>query len=320
VEPAVVHLVPRGARGGLARHVAWLAAATAGDWPSAVVAWPGPLPAGPRPVLVHAHGYRAALWARAGRLRGLPLVVTAHGLPPAPAVVRAVGGAALWLAVSHAVAVRLRAAGVAEGRLRVLPPALLATVAPAPARPGGPPRVAALGRLAPEKGFDVLIRALGLLRGDVELLLGGDGPERRRLARLAHRLGLGRRVAFRGWVADPTPLWAAADVVAVPSRREGLGLVALEALAAGRPVVASACGGLPEIVRHGVWGDLVPPGDPRALAAALGALLADGGRRQRYAAAGRRFATARRGQTLAAAVAAAYREALAATAGWSPRA
>jgi glycosyltransferase involved in cell wall biosynthesis len=145
---------------------------------------------------------------------------------------------------------------------------------------------ALLGRVSDWKGQDVLARALSL-RALAEVgavgLVAGDafpGNERyeRRLAELRDRLGLGDRLRLLGFRGDLSTVLGAADAVAVPSTRpEPLGLVALEAGAAGLPVVASDHGGLPEVVRDGETGLLVPPGDPTALAAALRRLADDPG-------------------------------------------
>lgn len=167
-----------------------------------------------------------------------------------------------------------------------------------PAPPTGPPRVVFAGRLVPEKGVDVLLRAFARLPADVgrsELLVAGDGPERRRLARLATELGLGERARFTGHL-DRDALdrqLAGAWVQVVPSLwEEPFGLVATEAMARGTAVVASAAGGLKEIVIHDETGSLVPPGDVEALAAALGRLLRDRELASRMGAAGRRRAEA----------------------------
>src|SRR5439155_274446 len=139
------------------------------------------------------------------------------------------------------------------------------------ARPHPRPYVAAVGRLVPQKGFDVLLEAFARLDApEVDLLIAGDGPERRRLEALRERLGLGARVHLLGAVdrATVASLYRGARLVACPSRWEGLPLVCLEAMASGRAVVASRVDGIPDAVGDGETGLLVPPEDPVALAAA----------------------------------------------------
>src|SRR5439155_1465277 len=143
---------------------------------------------------------------------------------------------------------------------------------------GGPgPHVVAAGRLEAQKGFDLLLDAFARVRADglgATLTILGDGPDREALAARAHRLGLGEAVRFAGFQPRPSRYFAAADLFVLSSRYEGLPNVVLEALAAGCPVVASACSdGVREVVRDGVNGLLVPPEDRDALARALGCLL-----------------------------------------------
>jgi glycosyltransferase involved in cell wall biosynthesis len=145
--------------------------------------------------------------------------------------------------------------------------------------PGQGPAVVAAGRLDRLKGFDVLVRAFEALP-DARLVLVGAGAEEQHLQALAAGAGLRDRIHFVGWSDDVRRYLRAADVVAVPSRLEALGLVAVEAMLAGRPVVASRVGGLPEVVVPDTTGLLVPPDDPPALAAALRELLDDPARRE----------------------------------------
>lgn len=156
------------------------------------------------------------------------------------------------------------------------------------------PVVAVLGRVSDWKGQDVLVRALAAPqlreRGVVGLVAGDAWPgaeERLRGVRsLADALGVSDRVVFCGFRDDVWNVYGAADVVAVPSTApDPLPNTALEAAAAGCAVVASACGGLPEILSDGVSGRLVPPGDAEALADAVAELLDDPARTQRMGAA-----------------------------------
>lgn len=147
-----------------------------------------------------------------------------------------------------------------------------------PPRRGADVRLLAVGRRVPQKGFDVLLAALP---AGVRLTIAGEGP-----FAPPHP-----QVEWLGYVADPAPLYAEADILVVPSRWEGFGLAAAEGMAAGLPVVASAVDGLVEVV--GAAGVLVPPGDVEALRAALVALLDDPGRRHELGIAARERAVAR---------------------------
>lgn len=143
---------------------------------------------------------------------------------------------------------------------------------------GGDPALLVLARLDDQKGHRFLIDAIGqLVRRWPRLtaLFAGDGPLKDALSAQCAALGLGGRVRFLGYRDDIPRLLAAADVVVLPSLYEGLPLAAIEALAAGRPLVASAVDGTPEVVIDGETGLLVPPADPLALAAAIERILAD---------------------------------------------
>jgi len=129
-----------------------------------------------------------------------------------------------------------------------------------------------VGRMATEKDIPTLLHAFARLQKtkDVRLILVGDGPRRTDLTRLCDHLGLNESVAFVGWCDQPQAFMAHADALVLCSRFEGLGLVAIEAMAAGCPVVATNCwGGVNEIMEGGRLGPLVPLGDPDALARAI---------------------------------------------------
>ena len=162
--------------------------------------------------------------------------------------------------------------------------------APEPPPLPGAPRLAIVGRLIPIKGHDVLLRALAAARQQVPglaLEIAGEGPLEPDLREAVARLGLDDAVTFLGRVAPVAPVLERAEVVVVPSFGEGFGLVALEAMERGRPVIASAVGGLPEIVDDGGTGFLVPAGDADALADAVVRLASDPGRAVAMGAAGR---------------------------------
>ncbi len=158
-------------------------------------------------------------------------------------------------------------------RAHYLPNFVDATPLPAVSRdafatPEDAPLLLALGRLHPNKGFDVLLRALAQIPR-ARLWLAGEGPERAMLERLAQDLGIAPRVRLIGWRDDPAALMAAADVVVCPSRREPLGNVVIEAWAHGVPVVAAAAAGPGALIRSGETGVLAPIDDADALARAI---------------------------------------------------
>jgi glycosyltransferase involved in cell wall biosynthesis len=161
---------------------------------------------------------------------------------------------------------------------------------PAPPVPPGTPRLAIVGRLIPIKGHETLLRALAAVRADVPgvtLEIAGDGALEADLRATATSLGLDDVVTFLGHVPDIGQVFERAEVVVVPSLGEGFGMVALEAMERGRAVVASAVGGLPEIVDDGRTGLLVPPSDADALAGAIRALAGDPARTAAFGSAGR---------------------------------
>ncbi len=145
-------------------------------------------------------------------------------------------------------------------------------------------RLAVPRRLFPKNGVEHFVRALPLAAetADVEAVVIGDGPERARLEALAGDLGVGDRIEFLGARphAEMPGLLRSADLAVFPSLVEATSVAALECMACGLPVAASAVGGLPEIVDDRV-GALFPPGDPAAMASCLTGLLADEGLRRR---------------------------------------
>ena len=180
--------------------------------------------------------------------------------------------------------------------------------------PGGPLVVSA-GRLVHEKGVQDLLDAAAILKrrhAGLRVVVAGEGPHDGELRRQAERLGLGDTVDFVGFVAgEALPrLLAAADCFAIPSRYEPFGMVALEAMAAGTPVVAGRSGGLAEFIRHGDTGLTHTPADATELADAISRVLDDADLAARLRSAGdemvrRRFAW----QPIAASTVAAYAEA-----------
>ncbi|HJR40144.1 MAG TPA: glycosyltransferase [Nocardioidaceae bacterium] len=190
----------------------------------------------------------------------------------------------------------LRALGLPPDRASIIPCGVdVDTFHPQPRTNGGPPRLLVIGRLVERKGVGNVIEALARLPGVHLDIAGGPSPdalsadpEVSRLRALADELGVSERVHFLGSVARPDvpALMCAADVVVAVPWYEPFGIVPVEAMACGRPVVGSAVGGLLDTVVPGVTGELVPPRRPDLVAAAVRDLLADPARRAAYGRAG----------------------------------
>lgn len=235
--------------------------------------------------LLHVHWWvPGAIAARLARPR-VPVVVTLHGTDVALVEGRprlaAVARWALTVAdrvevVSSDLADRLeRTTGVVADAVNPMP--LEASWFEGPVAGGarsdsGPPRVLAVGRMVPEKGFTDLVQAVALLERPVALELVGDGPELPRLLAEAERLGVTLETPGRLPPGELRAAYARADVLAMPSHREGLGLVAAEAVLSGLPVVAADSGGVRDLLPVD---SLVRPGDVEGLAAGLRRVLAD---------------------------------------------
>ena len=290
-------------------------------------------PAGSPVAVVHAHqGEDLAvlpLARLAARRHRCPLVVTVHcsvahtlrGGSVRAQVLRIVGG---WIersslrradnvvVLTGRTAASLRADGVDPERIVTIPsgfdPSLFAG-ARGDVFPGVPrPRIGYVGRLAPQKRAGLLVQAFGRMLQAAGLVVVGDGPDAARVRRLAASSARADRITLAGFVqhtAVPGVL-ASLDVLVLPSVYEEMGSVLVEAMAAGLPVVASDVGGIPEVVRHGETGLLVPPGDVDALTAALDRLVADPELRARLAAGARACAADYSWPSLAVRVAAVY--------------
>ena len=260
--------------------------------------------------LVHAHFTLAAAAALAAQLRHrLPVVTTVHGsdifqvpkLPLGAAFTRTtLRRCAAVTTVSTALAEACAALDVPPAQLSVIPNSVDTDLyAPRPQSGWAErePFVLFVGSLIARKGVDTLIRAFAqLLRHQpdaageqrLRLVLVGEGPQQAQLAALAAELGIAESVVFAGFLtqAEVADLMRRARLFVLPSREEGQGVVLLEAMASGAPVVASAVGGIPEVVQPGT-GCLVPPDDVQALAAQMSALCREAGPWEQLSRAGR---------------------------------
>jgi 2-deoxystreptamine N-acetyl-D-glucosaminyltransferase/2-deoxystreptamine glucosyltransferase len=157
---------------------------------------------------------------------------------------------------------------------------------------GHPHRVVFIGRLDPVKRLPDLLKAIGLLQGFARLDIYGEGSQRGLLEKLIQVQALSGLVTLHGSITTPRDALRQAEALVLPSEAEGFGLVLIEAMAAGVPVVATIAPGIRDVVRHGVTGLLVPIGSPPELAAAIRTVLEDQKLRQSLVAAA--FADVRR--------------------------
>ena len=226
------------------------------------------------PDVVIAHGSRGAglaIPALGGKIA--PVAAVMHNFRARPVVARA----DLAIGVSPAVTADLRV------KFPKTPVAVVENFAPldrfAPrAAMADPPHIGALGRLHEEKGYDLLLEAAALLRDRgraFRLTIAGEGPAAPELKAQAARLGLTDRVDFPGWITPASKLLSELDLFVCSSRTEAFGLVVVEAMAAGAPVLATDIEGPRDILRQGLYGRLVAPGSVEALAQAMAAALDD---------------------------------------------
>jgi len=181
------------------------------------------------------------------------------------------------VANSPAARAQLEHEGVAADRVHVIPNGV--EIERHPPRPGARPlrTIVTVANLRREKAHDILLAAAALLapsHPQLTFVIAGGGPRETELRALASTLGITDRVHFTGHVEDVPALLGRADAFVLPSLSEAFPNAALEAMAAGLPVVASAVGGLLDLIDHGRTGWLVPPSDPRALAGAIATLAA----------------------------------------------
>ncbi len=249
--------------------------------------------------LLHTHEFKSDLlgWT-AARLSGRPWVATDHHLATDDEpLLRLFGIADHWalkhadivLVPSHSQAQRL-ARHVAKQRIRVIHHGIDAA---AFARSAGgdrmvmrqrygvdptQPLISVFGRLEPVKGHSDFLRAAQIMlqqRPDLRFWIVGDGRLERQLQGQARALAIADKVQFLGYQREVAPLMAASDVIMLPSRHESFGIVLIEAMSLGKPIVASASGGIPEVVLDGIQGYLVAPGNAAELSERVLQLVAN---------------------------------------------
>lgn len=245
--------------------------------------------------IVHCHLYHAALYGRlAAKRAGVPSIVTVHNIYSKPKWHRRLLNwwlarhTAKIIAVSHPVGNDvLHHDHIDKQRLVVIPNGIdlspmhhMLDSGTAKERLGlsaNDPIIGCIGRLEPQKGHHFLLEALSLLRkerGDSpHLIIVGEGSQRHRICDIIASENLQDRVHLLGSRRDIPEILAAFDIFVLPSLWEGLPLALLEAMAAGVPVIASAVGGIGEVLNHGEYGIALPPGDVHALYSAIAGLL-----------------------------------------------
>jgi glycosyltransferase involved in cell wall biosynthesis len=257
-----------------------------------------------RPAVFHAHlpwALRCSDALRAAARAAVPAIVATQQLfseirHPREILRQRIVAAAVdaYVAVSAGLARRLGQTPLfPRGKIHVIRNAVQAApfeeaaqAAPRPQREGGPAVALTLARLARHKDLPTLLRAAALVP-EARFLIAGEGPERPALEAQLDSLGLRERVTLLGHRDDVPQLLARCDLFVLSSLYEGLPVSILEAMAAGKPVVATAIGGIDEAVADGKTGLLVPTGDPVALSGAIRSLISDPALAQRFGAAGR---------------------------------
>jgi glycosyltransferase involved in cell wall biosynthesis len=252
--------------------------------------------------VVHCHDWMTVLAGiRLRRILDVPLVFSVHlpqrTSPNLPMENLGLVCADYVLVNSRAVAREIAGRGLPIKSLRVIPNGVDLNRFVPPGSSSADRYILFVGRLVMQKGVDTALRAFSVLLlrcPDIRLIIVGDGSLTLYFQRVARYLGFSSQVSFVGWKTGQSlvRLYQGAEVVVMPSFYEPFGMVALEAMACARPVVATRAGGLVEVVEDGVNGYLVPPGDYLQLAQRIAALLLDSNRAARFGEAARQRASA----------------------------
>lgn len=225
------------------------------------------------PDVIITHGNRAFTMALTAGLKNVPVVTVTHN-----SRIKPLKRADAVFAVTHAMHSHALRQGVQPERLYYIPNiARVAMQPPEFKHYNEPPVIGFMGRLAPEKGADVLLNAAHILKTDpgfpdFRVMIGGDGPERKKLSAQVVKLGLEKEVVFKGWIDDKDNFLRNCDIFCLPSRRETFGISLVEAMGAGLPCIASDCEGPSEIIRHSVNGYLTHAGTAENIAETVHAL------------------------------------------------
>jgi glycosyltransferase involved in cell wall biosynthesis len=234
-----------------------------------------------RPQVVHAHSVPTALMAKLLQpMLGFNLVTSVHNMSGLKIIWLGVGDRVIC--VSAAVAESMRGLGAPAAKIRIIRNGPLDS----PRRPNGAagsleavmnkPAIITVAALHTHKGIGDLIEAFALARKsipDLSMYILGDGPEKRSLQMLADRLECRDRIYFEGFVRDPRPYLAQADIFVLASHREAFGMALAEAREAGCAAIGTNAGGIPEVLEYGRAGIIVPVGNPADMSRALVRLL-----------------------------------------------
>ena len=228
-----------------------------------------------KPDVIHSHGFKAALYGQLCAPKMTKHVMTHHGVTSHTLAVRIYERIELWtmkrcdqvIAVSETMGHQLAAKGIKRDKLSVIENLLSMQVASREVPQNTVLELVAVGRLGPEKGLNVLLDALATLPPELayRLTVVGDGKEGESLAQQAERLGITKNINFVGFQRDVRGFMEQADVLAMPSLREGLPMTPIEACCMGLPVIGSRVGAIPALVHEGRNGFLSRPEDVQEL-------------------------------------------------------